>query len=209
MSKNKEDSCSCYKYENASNSPMKSKEIDRNKSPLVEQMRLQLMNNKNGSRHPFLGDDNPVDIVADHIELIKARTSSSLKLIRSRLEQSCRTVNDFSDTCSNSSSSSIYSRCNDKDNMSNSCEANNNNSSNDTINNAVNSSEIMVGLSCDDCAYVHNDCGYGSADNNVISSSNGSGESSVDSSEIACSEGFCNHDGKSLYRISQLEDLFE
>lgn len=99
----------------------------------------------------------------------------------------CRPVNDYSDTSSNSSHNScnIYSKYqNEKDNC---CV------SSHPANILVRSSPASV--PCDCCSGPQADCGYSSADNNIISS-NGSGDSSVDSSEVACSEGFCNHDGK-------------
>lgn len=102
-----------------------------------------------------------------------------------------RPVNDYSDTSSNSSNNScnLYSKYQrDKNNC---CESSN-------------SASVLVRSSpecsapCDCCSGPQADCGYSSADNNIISS-NGSGDSSVDSSEVACSEGFCNHDGKRCF----------
>lgn len=99
----------------------------------------------------------------------------------------CRPINDYSDTSSNSSNNSchLYSKYqNDKDNC---CDSSNSSS-------VLMRSSPESSAPCDCCSNPQGDCGYSSADNNIISS-NGSGDSSVDSSEVACSEGFCNHDG--------------
>lgn len=103
----------------------------------------------------------------------------------------CGPINDYSDTSSNSSNNScnLYSKYqNDKDNC---CDSSN--SANVLMRSSPESS-----VPCDCCSGPQADCGYSSADNNIISS-NGSGDSSVDSSEVACSEGFCNHDGNHCF----------
>lgn len=186
---NKEDSCYCSKYENTSNSPTKSHESNRKKSLIAEQSRSRFVEKGKKCIPTAI-----YSAVSSTTSKIAGNKLDELKVSSSNVDVGCRS-NDLSDTCSNSSSSSIYSKYNDKDNASHSCEAGDKSVNNIDTNNVGNSSETVVGLSCDYCANVHNDCGYGSADN-IISSSSGSGESSVDSSEVACSEGFCNHDGK-------------
>lgn len=109
-----------------------------------------------------------------------------------------RPINEFSDTISNSSgsSSSIYSKYHsDKETASNNFISFNKTSSNTSDISSLNSAANDAAAACNCCSSIQMDCGYGSADNNNMSS-NGSGESSVDSSEVACSEGFCNHEGK-------------
>ncbi len=127
---------------------------------------------------------------------------------RASKSDSCHPQHNFSDTISyssgncNSSSSSIsaYSRYqHEKDNC-----CNNNN-----IGNVITNSTHDSPVSCDCCNSIQIDCGYSSADNNISSSSNGGDDSSIDSSESACSEGFCNHEGTTnFFRHLELENTF-
>lgn len=172
-SEKKEDTCYCSKYEGS----VKKKD-SRIKSPSLEpKSRLLEKGKKIVSSTP-----------SPYSQPVNCRTvsKSGNKLDEVKLN-TCRPINDFSDTSSNSSGSSLYSGChNEKEH---SC-----NKRNAVVNSAP---ELTPISSCDCCNSTQIDCGYGSADNNIISSSNGSGDSSVDSSEVACSEGFCNHDGES------------
>lgn len=108
----------------------------------------------------------------------------------------CRPDNEFIDISSikidsSNSGSSIYSKYHvQKDTGNNNIFYKSSNIGSSVIKKSI--QDLTV--SCDCCFNVQIDCGYGSADNNAISSI-GSGDSSVDSSEVACSEGFCNHDG--------------
>lgn len=177
-SEKKEDTCYCSKYEG-----LVKKKDSRIKSPSLEpKSRLLEKGKKIVSSTPY---SQPVNCRT------MSKSGSKLDEVKSN---TCRPINDFSDTSSNSSGSSLYSVCNNE--KEHSC-----NKRNAVVNSAP---ELTPISSCDCCNGTQIDCGYGSADNNIISSSNGSGDSSVDSSEVACSEGFCNHDGEFLTFIIDL-----
>lgn len=194
-SEKKDDSCFCSKYEGASNS--KKKENHRIKSPNNVDLRSRYSDKGKKSSINYETSRECTTMVGKNGKRQQENKDPKARIVN-------RPINEFSDTNSNSSgsSSSIYSKYHsDKDNASNNFISFNKNSSNTSDISSVPSDPAAA---CDCCSSIQMDCGYGSADNNnMLSSSNGSGESSVDSSEVACSEGFCNHEGELKLRCKR------
>lgn len=188
-SEKKDDSCYCSKYEGVSNT--KNKENQRVKPLNAAESRARYLEK---GKKPSTSYETIRECTTTAGK--NARRPQDSKDNKSRTV--CRPINEYSDTNSNSSgsSNSIYSKYHsDKENASNNFISYKSSSSNTSDISSLSNGAVEAPPACDCCTGTQMDCGYGSADNNNMSSSNGSGESSVDSSEVACSEGFCNHEG--------------